>query len=141
MQMGMYTHLKVECVLKSEFIEVIQRFISNNYTWQKQDYPLINDWLIFLRENNHAIIKTNFLIYKPYKHEAILDDLEIFYDPTPSSGLTSKWGSYCELEENVWKFTSRFKNYNDELEQFHKLVLSKFAEDILEFTHELDTDL
>lgn len=138
--MGFYNCYNIECIVKPEYIEIIQDFINNGYQWNINDdviYDCLKDWMKFLRKNGHAIISSKegvmhkYCIFAEYRDEKFLNspDYEIFYYNSPPSGLPSRWGQYCELIKNdnntyTWKFTGEMKDYNNEITFFlHKVLV------------------
>lgn len=118
--MGMYTDFRLKCVLKDEFLPVIQKLENDNANWETNSnwgweslalafpqYPFLKEWSVVMRadqipfsDNEHAI------------------------------------------EGNVWSFECRLKNYCNEIETFASLVLSKISNEIIlaETHYEEDID-
>ena len=130
--MGFYTCFYIECILKPEYIPIVQEYIDNGLEWVVKDDPIydcIKEWLTFLRSNGYAmcVVDGKYHTYRTYLHDS-LDIEEIYYSDCIPSGLPSRWGQLCELDHNIWKFSGELKNYNSEIQYFLQHILIKMSD-------------
>lgn len=111
----MYTGLKVRCVVKPEFSEIIEKLNNDDhyYRWEElaRDYPQYG-WLTKWASVDRAV-------FIPFGAVCYL------HDP-----WTEGYSNYNK-EDRIWDFECSLKNYENEIETFLKTVLATIAKDIL----------
>lgn len=137
--MGNYTCFNVECVLKPQYVPVVQDFIDNGYEWSgglESSIPdCIQKWHEFLIRNSLAHVyyddevgRCHCKTYMPSQHDSIPGAVVHFHN-SPPNGVPGSWGQHCEIENgDIWKFAGSLKNYSGQLEYFLSNVLPEFSD-------------
>ncbi|MCP1184952.1 hypothetical protein [Paenibacillus sp. 1781tsa1] len=132
--MGMYTGLRCKVVIKPEYREELQRLHEEGYEWETSEFDFMREYGQLGRA---SFIPRGSLSYMPNEWEDIplKEDGSLDYrNGTATDGFVRSFDS----DTGYWTFQCSLKNYENEIESFFEIVLSKITESIehLEYFYE-----
>lgn len=130
--MGMYSCLKVHCILKDEYLKVIKRLyeIYENSKKSNLYHSCVNIWSLVADKFNLSFIR-----------EWVKGRERTCMIPFSGEDTSLEEWDWSGLRVNEWKFVTKFKNYDNEINSFISMVLLKICKKIIHCEYFEDSGL